>query len=307
MIQYVANLGVSVYIKKLCLQVTRNCTLECEHCLRGDRENKFMSFETIANILRDVDEIDELLFTGGEPLLAIDQILKTIEIIKNNNIKVRKITIMTNGTILNKSVRDAIRRLSNIAELSLELSSDVFHVLELVRLNLYEKWRKDSEVYFNELNANRYDWGIDDGTIKIDDDYFCPILETGRAKTISKERLREINSLLNDHFYFVIWDSRILSRNEIILNYDSKTNRANGIVYVNVNGNVVPWNMSFNEEDEDAERYSSNINKIGLLNAILNYRDYYIKYFSTIGEREIRELNELRTQRILEILKTREI
>ena len=296
-----------MYIKKLCLQVTRNCTLECEHCLRGDRENKFMSFETIANILRDVDEIDELLFTGGEPLLAIDQILKTIEIIKNNNIKVRKITIMTNGTILNKSVRDAIRRLSNIAELSLELSSDVFHVLELVRLNLYEKWRKDSEVYFNELNANRYDWGIDDGTIKIDDDYFCPILETGRAKTISKERLREINSLLNDHFYFVIWDSRILSRNEIILNYDSKTNRANGIVYVNVNGNVVPWNMSFNEEDEDAERYSSNINKIGLLNAILNYRDYYIKYFSTIGEREIRELNELRTQRILEILKTREI
>lgn len=294
-----------MYIKKLCLQVTRNCTLECEHCLRGDRENKFMSFETIANILRDVDEIDELLFTGGEPLLAIDQILKTIEIIKNNNIKVSKITIMTNGTILNKSVRDAIRRLSNIAELSLELSSDVFHVLELVRLNLFEKWRKDSKVFFNELNADRYDWGIDDGTIKIDDDYFCPILETGRAKTISKERLREINSLLNDHFYFVIWDSRILSRNEIIFKYDSETNRANGIVYVNVNGNVVPWNMSFNEEDEDAERYSSNINKIGLLNAILNYRDYYIKYFSTIGEREIRELNELRTQRILEILKTR--
>ena len=130
-------------------------------------------------------------------------------------------------------------------------------------------------------------------------------METGRAKTISKERLREINSLLNDHFYFVIWDSRILSRNEIIFKYDSETNRANGIVYVNVNGNVVPWNMSFNEEDEDAERYSSNINKIGLLNAILNYRDYYIKYFSTIGEREIRELNELRTQRILEILKTR--
>lgn len=296
-----------MYIKKLCLQVTRNCTLECEHCLRGDRENKFMSFETIANILRDVDEIDELLFTGGEPLLAIDQILKTIEIIKNNNIKVSKITIMTNGTILNKSVRDAIRRLSNIAELSLELSSDVFHVLELVRLNLFEKWRKDSKVFFNELNADRYDWGIDDGTIKIGDDYFCPILETGRAKTISKERLREINSLLNDHFYFVIWDSRILSRNEIIFNYDSETNRANGIVYVNVNGNVVPWNMSFNEEDEDAERYSSNINKIGLLNAILNYRDYYIKYFSTIGEREIRELNELRTQRILEILKTRKI
>ena len=61
-----------MYIKKLCLQVTRMCTLKCEHCLKGDGEEKYMPFETIANILKDVTEIDELLITGGEPLLAID-------------------------------------------------------------------------------------------------------------------------------------------------------------------------------------------------------------------------------------------
>ena len=69
-------------IETLYLEVTRMCTLECEHCVRGDRENKFMSSETINNALKDVKEIGLLFFEGGEPLLAIDQILETIEIIK---------------------------------------------------------------------------------------------------------------------------------------------------------------------------------------------------------------------------------
>ena len=41
-------------LEKLYLEVTRMCTLECEHCLRGDRENKYMSTKTIENILKDV-------------------------------------------------------------------------------------------------------------------------------------------------------------------------------------------------------------------------------------------------------------
>ena len=78
-------------VERLYLEVTRKCTLKCEHCLKGDQENKDMSFETIENALKDVTEIDQLFFEGGEPLLAIDQILETIQIIKTKGIKVHNI------------------------------------------------------------------------------------------------------------------------------------------------------------------------------------------------------------------------
>ena len=39
-------------VENLYLELTRMCTLECEHCLRGDRRNEYMSFETINNVFK---------------------------------------------------------------------------------------------------------------------------------------------------------------------------------------------------------------------------------------------------------------
>ena len=75
-------------LEKLYLEVTRMCTLECEHCLRGNREKEFMSLETIRNVFSNVKEVDTLLITGGEPLIAIKQISEIIKAIYNNNVKV---------------------------------------------------------------------------------------------------------------------------------------------------------------------------------------------------------------------------
>ena len=75
-------------VEKLHLELTRMCTIECEHCFRGERRNEFMSINTIDNIFKDVSEVEFLLLTGGEPLLALRQIKELINIINKKNIKI---------------------------------------------------------------------------------------------------------------------------------------------------------------------------------------------------------------------------
>ena len=53
-------------IDKMYLEVTRNCTLECEHCLRGNKEVKDMDLTTLENTLCGVNEINTLyLYYSG--------------------------------------------------------------------------------------------------------------------------------------------------------------------------------------------------------------------------------------------------
>lgn len=85
-----------------------------------------------------------------------------------------------------------------------------------------------------------------------------------------------------------------------MLKYDPETNEVSDGVYIDVNGNVVPWCMSYAEEDEYSGKYSCNINRIGLLNAILNYIDYYTKYYDSIPESEYEALAALAEQRVLD-------
>ena len=48
-------------VEKLYLEVTRMCNLECEHCLRGNRENSYMSDETIMNALKNIKRIKKII------------------------------------------------------------------------------------------------------------------------------------------------------------------------------------------------------------------------------------------------------
>ena len=63
-------------IETLNLEITRRCTLECEHCFRGDSQNSNISEETLKNIFNNVKKIDRLVITGGEPLIAVNELEK---------------------------------------------------------------------------------------------------------------------------------------------------------------------------------------------------------------------------------------
>ena len=145
-----------MHILNLYLGITRLCTLECEHCLRGDRRNENMSLETIANVFKDVKEIDTLLLTGGEPLLAIKQIKEVLKQIRENNIKVHKTFIITNCTFLNEEIIKLLKEFSDISKLELALSYDVFHYVELKRLKLLKDYIENTSKYAESVYYDGY-------------------------------------------------------------------------------------------------------------------------------------------------------
>lgn len=247
-------------VENLYLELTRMCTLECEHCLRGDRRNEYMSFETINNVFKDISEIDAMLLTGGEPLLAIEQINKIIKIIKTNNIKVNRINLGTNGTVFNENILNVLKELSSIGYLDLKLSNDMFHYLEFCRLGLLEKREDNFEILKEELGAKNYADYRYASKIRKEVIYPC-----GKAANLTDKRLDEIN--IKGKTNYVINPYYVVTYN---LDYDATDNKVFGAVNVDVNGNVVPFPNSFDSEDYYAECYESNVNNSSLLNCILN-------------------------------------
>ena len=88
----------------LVIEVTRRCNLECEHCLRGCQENKDMQKSTIDTLLNTASSINNLTFTGGEPLLVPDTIIYIIDSIIEKNIYVNTFFLATNGLVFNNDL-----------------------------------------------------------------------------------------------------------------------------------------------------------------------------------------------------------
>ena len=100
-------------VKNLYLEITRDCTLECIHCYRGNRENKYLSFAVIDKVFSGVEKIHKLLITGGEPFLALEQLKRIAYNIQKYAIKIDRITIVTNGTVLSKEIINLIAYFQN--------------------------------------------------------------------------------------------------------------------------------------------------------------------------------------------------
>jgi len=113
------------------LEITRNCNLNCSHCLRGNTQNKTMSKEVIHEVFNKVDTITNIFFSGGEPLLAIDVIEEIIKEIKRRDIEINGFGMVTNGTVFNDKIHDVLFELYELSidknSCIVEISNDVFH------------------------------------------------------------------------------------------------------------------------------------------------------------------------------------
>lgn len=81
----------------LILEVTRRCNMSCAHCLRGPAQNIDMTEDIMRKTFKIFDEIDSLVFSGGEPSLNIPLLQKTVDYIINHDIFIENFFIATNG------------------------------------------------------------------------------------------------------------------------------------------------------------------------------------------------------------------
>lgn len=249
-------------IDNLYLEITRNCSFECEHCLRGNKENKNMSLATLENILKDIKHIKRLLLSGGEPLINIKLLEELPELIKKYNITIEEIGIITNGTIMSPRHLIALDSLSKCCDrFSFFLSNDLFHRLEGHRLGLEDIIVRNYDTYNKRYSLEKY---------PRQKERYCNIslAYKGKAKELTEQRIKEITKGKYIHYYFedIPFDQSIACEGNIV----------HGKVCIDVNGNLVDYSMSYDEEDELADN-GLNVNLFPLSEIIQIYIDDYIE------------------------------
>ena len=253
-------------INELLLEITRNCTLECEHCLKGDCQKFNIDDNTLNNVFKDIKSIKTLVLTGGEPLLAPNAIIRIAELIKKYNINVGTVLIVTNGTVMSEKTLNALEIIRDAAPLKLSISYDIFHSLCLDKKGLKEIRNKNAKIFEERFNATHYDQDTPYDLINGHRQRIY-IFPRGRAETLSSDRLSEIGDLVNVDY---TRDSKENYDNDCFFKPEG-SNILRGSVTIDVFGNVVKNNVPYVEEDIYSKDSNLNVNSIGLYDAICNH------------------------------------
>lgn len=98
----------------LSLEMTRQCNMNCDFCSRGQAQKIDITQEIIDKTLNEVKDcyICQLRLNGGEPFLNADMIEYLVNSIIEKQIRINKVFIFTNATILNKKIRNSLLKLS---------------------------------------------------------------------------------------------------------------------------------------------------------------------------------------------------
>ena len=121
-------------IDNLIIEVTRQCNMSCEHCLRGDSKKLNISHEYIDSLLQQVEEIGSVTFSGGEPTLNLKTLEYFLTEVKRLNIPVTSFYIATNGLVVSEEfVLFCLRMYAYCYEKEycrVDISNDMYHAQE---------------------------------------------------------------------------------------------------------------------------------------------------------------------------------
>lgn len=133
--------------KKVYIEITNICNLNCSFCLNNKREKKFMSVSDFSHIINEIKPYTDYIYlhVKGEPLLNPNLDI-FLDICDNNNIKVN---ITTNGTLLKKNF-DILKKHKCLRQINVSLHSenevddyfdDVFLVCKSLSEHVYISYR----------------------------------------------------------------------------------------------------------------------------------------------------------------------
>lgn len=126
--------------KKVYIEITNNCNLKCDFCIKNDRSNKFMTINEFNTILNKLNGFTKYLYFHilGEPLLH-NKINEFIDVASDKY----SVNITTNGYLI-----DRIKNNKNIRQLNISLHSysDIYGIsLEEYMNNIFDVVDKLSE------------------------------------------------------------------------------------------------------------------------------------------------------------------
>lgn len=219
-----------MYVNELIFEVTRRCNIACQHCLRGEPQNKDIDNTTIDKTLEGVTSIGTLTFAGGEPSLAVDRIRYIYEQIKTRGIDLYGFYLVTNGKIASKDLMSALIDVYTLVDNTadefmggFDISKDQYHIDEGYDTSAADKMYRALSFY--HPNARKGD--------------IQSLINEGRARGMGHREA-------------------FLEPLVIETDADDIPQRVEGTVYINALGDVIPsCDMSFESQNE---------NKIGNVN-----------------------------------------
>ncbi len=142
--------------KNLMLEVTRQCNMQCAHCMRGEAQDVKMTQEVISKLLSSVTEIEHLTITGGEPSLVPEVIGWIVKYIRTKNIKLGSFFCATNARKYSDSFVEHLNDLYILSEnrnnCVLAISVDQFHENQSQKAMEYYRslpyYRSEKEKYY---------------------------------------------------------------------------------------------------------------------------------------------------------------
>ena len=91
-------------------EITRFCNMACPHCIRGEAEKRRIKKDYINATLEQIPLVGTMMFTGGEPALAVDLMNYTLDACKHYNVEVSNFWMATNGTIASQKFFNSIEK-----------------------------------------------------------------------------------------------------------------------------------------------------------------------------------------------------
>ena len=213
--------------KKIYIEITNICNLNCSFCSKDKRTLKEMTPEEFTYIIKKIKNYTDTIYLHikGEPLLH-HNLESILEIAKTYNINVR---ITTNGTLLKEKL-ESIKKFDNIKQINISLHSenktnnyfdDVFQVSDILSTNIPIVYRI---------------WILDN--YKLDN-----------LSTIIVDKIIKHYKLDNNFKEKVLKDNNIKIRNNIYLDKDNK----------------FTWPDNTNDSKEDSGTCLGTRNHIGIL------------------------------------------
>src|SRR6056297_2975705 len=92
----------------LILELTRRCNMACKHCLRGKQQTEDMSRKTVHDFFSQIDCIQGLTLSGGEPSIAPHVIQEVAKEITMAGVDVQNFYIVTNGKVVSDAFLSSI-------------------------------------------------------------------------------------------------------------------------------------------------------------------------------------------------------
>lgn len=179
--------------KKVYIEITNNCNLNCSFCSKVNREKRYMTVEEYKEILSKIKDYTNYIYlhVKGEPLLH-PNIIEMIELAEKYNLKVN---LTTNGTLFSKYAKE-LGKCNNLNKINFSLHSEnnKENYLEDIFDNIKYLSRETTVIYrLWTLSNNKLDEKSTKIVNKIKDHYK---LSPETVEKIKNEKNIKINSTI---------------------------------------------------------------------------------------------------------------